>query len=243
MKVLDSLKAMGREVPPATEGFKWVYLWGWPLRAMHWAAAVSIVVLAVTGFYIGKPYFMTGGEASAHFLMGWMRFLHFTAAAVFVMTAIVRVYWLFAGDKYERVTALFPVRPRDWVNLFKQVKYYLMIRPEKAPHYLGHNPMQQLSYTGMYMVAGVMVMTGFTMYGQAAPGGFFYTMTNWIAPILGGLQWVRFIHHVTTWAFIAFVPIHVYLATRADIMEKSGTISSIFTGGRFVRSDHKYVEE
>jgi Ni/Fe-hydrogenase 1 B-type cytochrome subunit len=68
-------------------------------------------------------------------------------------------------------------------------------------------------------------------------------MTNWIAPILGGLQWVRFIHHVTTWAFIIFIPIHVYLATRADIMEKSGTISSIFTGGRFVRSDHPYVDE
>lgn len=155
MKVLDSLSALGREVPPATEGFKWIYLWGWPLRAMHWAAAIAIVVLAVTGFYIGKPYFMTSGEASSHFLMGWMRFLHFTAAAVFVTTGIVRIYWLFAGDKFERVTALFPVRRRDWVNLYKQVKYYLMIRPEKAPHYLGHNPLQQFSYTGMYLVAMV----------------------------------------------------------------------------------------
>lgn len=243
MKVLDSLSKLGREVPPATEGFKWVYLWGWPLRAMHWAAAISIVVLAVTGFYIGKPYFMTGGEASSHFLMGWMRFLHFTAASVFVATGIVRLYWLFAGDKFERLAALFPIRPRDWVNLYTQVKYYLMIRPEKAPQYLGHNPLQQFSYTGMYVVATLMVVTGFTMYGQSNPGGFFYTMTNWLAPLVGGLQWVRFIHHVTTWAFIIFIPIHVYLATRADIMEKSGTISSIFTGGRFVRSDHTYVDE
>ena len=43
MKVLDRLSALGREVPPATEGFKFVYLWGWPLRAMHWAAALSIL--------------------------------------------------------------------------------------------------------------------------------------------------------------------------------------------------------
>lgn len=41
--------------------YKWAYLWHWPIRAMHWVAAAAIVVLVVTGFYIGKPYFMTGG--------------------------------------------------------------------------------------------------------------------------------------------------------------------------------------
>jgi Ni/Fe-hydrogenase 1 B-type cytochrome subunit len=243
MKVLNSLEALCRDVPPATEGYKWVYLWGWPLRAMHWAAVGSIVVLVVTGFYIGKPYFMTSGEASTHFLMGWMRFLHFAAAAVFVATGIVRMYWLFAGDKYERLLALFPIRPRDWINMFKQVKYYLMIKPEQAPHYLGHNPMQQFSYTGMYVVALFMVISGFTLYGQANPGGFFYTLTNWIAPLLGGLQRIRFLHHVAAWAFLIFIPIHIYLATRADVMERTGTISSIFSGGRFVRSDVKYIDE
>ena len=40
---------------------------------MHWIAAACVVVLMVTGFYIGRPYFMTSGEASAHFLMGWVR--------------------------------------------------------------------------------------------------------------------------------------------------------------------------
>lgn len=243
MKALDALNKLGREVPPATEGFKFVPLWGWPLRAMHWAAAISIVVLAVTGFYIGKPYFMTSGEASSHFLMGWMRFLHFSAAAIFVATGIVRLYWMFAGDKYERLTALFPIRPRDWVNLFKQVKYYLMIQPEKAPHYLGHNPLQQFSYTGMYAIAVLMVLTGFTMYGQADPGGLIYTLTNWIGALFGGFQVVRFVHHIASWTFIIFIPIHVYLAMRADIMETSGTISSIFTGGRFVRSDRKFIDE
>jgi len=34
-------------------GSRWVYLWHWPIRAMHWLAAGSILVLIVTGFYIG----------------------------------------------------------------------------------------------------------------------------------------------------------------------------------------------
>jgi hydrogenase maturation protease len=133
-------RPLARNVPQPSGNYRWIYLWGWPIRAMHWAAAASIVVLVVTGFYIGAPYFVTSGEASAHFLMGWMRFLHFAAAGVFVATAIVRVYWLFAGNQFERWRALFPVKRKDWVNFFKQLKFYLLIKPEQGPHYLGHNP-------------------------------------------------------------------------------------------------------
>ena len=160
-----------------------MYLWEWPIRAMHWTAALCVIVLAVTGLYIGQPYFMTSGEASAHFLMGWVRFIHFAAAALLVMTAIVRIYWLFMGNRYERLAALFPVRPRDWVNLVRMVKFYLMIKPEKAPHYLGHNPLQQLSYTMIYGLAALMAVTGFALYGQSNPGGFIYGATNWIGAL------------------------------------------------------------
>lgn len=233
----------GRPTPKPAGEYRWVYLWGWPLRAMHWLAAFAIVVLAGTGFFIGRPYFVVAGDTADHFVMGWFRFIHFTAAAVLVTTVIVRVYWLFAGNKFERWGALFPVRPKDWVNMVRQVKYYLMIQPEKAPHYLGHNPLQQLSYTGIYLLATVEIVTGFTLYGQSNPGGVFYTAFGWVVPLLGGLQVVRFVHHVVTWAFLAFIPIHVYLATRSDIMERAGAISSIISGGKFVQADQHYVDE
>jgi Ni/Fe-hydrogenase 1 B-type cytochrome subunit len=231
------------EAPPPEGRYQWVYLWGWPIRAMHWIAVGCIVVLTVTGLWIGKPYFVTTRDAGDPFLMGWIRATHFGAAAVLVMTAIVRGYWLFAGNKYERLKALFPVRKQDWLNMVKQVKYYLMIRPEKAPHYLGHNPMQQLSYTGIYLVAALMVISGFTLYGQSNPGGLIYSATNWLVPIVGGLQIVRWIHHVLTWVFLIFVPLHVYLAIRADFLERGGSISSIITGGKFVPSDHKFEDD
>jgi len=234
---------LAHKMPPPSGNYRWVYLWEWPIRAMHWAAAISIVALVVTGFYIGKPYFVVGGETSSHFLMGWMRFLHFAAAALFVTTAIIRVYWLFAGNQFERWKALFPVWRQDWVNLFKQVKFYLMIQPEKAPHYLGHNPLQQLSYTGLYGIAVLQVATGFAMYGQSRPGGLWYTLFGWIVPLFGGIQMVHFVHHVLTWAFLIFIPIHIYLALRADLLERTGTISSIVSGGRFVRSDVTYVDQ
>ena len=234
---------LAREVSPPSGSYRWVYLWGWPIRATHWAAVAALVMLVVTGFYIGQPYFITSGEASEHYLMGWMRLLHFLAAGILVACGIIRAYWLFAGNRFERWRALFPVRKQDWINLGRQVKYYLMIRPERAPHYLGHNPLQQLSYTALYLVVAVQIVTGFAIYGQYLPGGRWYTLVGWVVPLLGGIQVVRFIHHVLTWVFLIFVPIHIYLALRADLLERTGTISSIITGGRFVRSNIEYVDQ
>jgi Ni,Fe-hydrogenase I cytochrome b subunit len=53
---------------------------------------------------------------------------------------------------------------------------------------------------------------------------------------------VRFLHHVATWLFLIFIPIHIYLAIRADLLERTGVISSIVSGGRFVPSDEKFID-
>ena len=104
-----------------------------------------------------------------------------------------------------------------------------MIRPEEAPHYLGHNPLQQLSYTGIYAVAFIQVVTGFAMYGQFDPGGFFFRAFGWLGSPPGrhaGRPPDSPRLHV---GFLIFVPIHVYLAMRADLLERGGSISSIVT--------------
>ena len=231
-----------RRVPPPSGEYEWVYLWERPLRFMHWIAAICLVLLAATGLFIGKPYFVPAGDPESAYLMGWFRFVHFTSAAVLVMTAIVRVYWLFMGNRFERLPALFPVRKRDLRNMLKVVKFYLLIDPEKAPRYLGHNPLQQFSYTGVYLCGMLSVITGFAMYGQSNPGGLIYTAFNWVNPLLGGAPIVRFVHHVLTWIFLIFIPIHVYLAMRADALERTGTISSIISGGRFVDTSEQYID-
>jgi Ni/Fe-hydrogenase 1 B-type cytochrome subunit len=222
--------------------FSWVYLWGAPIRAMHWIAAACIVTLVVTGFYIGRPYFMTSGEASAHFLMGSVRFIHFTAAGVLVMTGIVRIYWLFAGNQFERFPALFPVTPANLRNFLRTGIAYLTFRPDKQPNFVGHNPLQQYSYTGIYLLTAVMVVTGFTLYGQSNPGGVIYHVFAWIPPLFGGLQRVRLVHHVLTWGFVIFAVLHIYFAIRSDYVERAGGLSSIFTGGRYISTDEAYED-
>jgi Ni/Fe-hydrogenase 1 B-type cytochrome subunit len=230
-------------VAAATPEYRWVLLWRWPLRLTHWVSAACIVVLTVTGFYIANPYFSTWGEASSHYLMGWARFIHFTSAAIIVGAMIIRIYWLFAGGRYASWRALLTVRKQDWQNLVRMVRYYVFVKPEQMPHYLGHHPLQQLSYTAIYALVLIHVLTGFGMYGMANPGGLVHTLFGWVGPLFGGIQYARFWHHILTWALVAFIPLHVYLAFRADVVDREGEMSSIFSGGRFVRSDIAFEDD
>lgn len=236
------LFALGRPLSRERGNFTWVYVWGAPLRAMHWIAAVCIVVLIVTGFYIGRPYFMTSGEASAHFLMGRVRFIHFTAAAVLVMTGIVRLYWLFAGNRFERFPALFPVTRKNLRRTGRNMTAYLTFRPEKQSSMVGHEPLQQYAYTILYLLTTVMVVTGFTLYGQSNPSGIIFRAFAWVPPLLGGLQGVRLVHHVLPWGFIIFAVIHVYFVIRSDYVDRVGRVSSMITGGRYVSTDETYED-
>ena len=173
--------------------------------------------------------------------MGWIRFVHFTAAAVLVTTASSAFYWLFAGNKYERWLAAVP-DPTEGLGEHVQAGEVLPDDPagEGAP-LSGPQPAAAAQLHRRSMAwRWSQVVTGFALYGQSDPGGFFFRAFGWIGPLLGGMPVVRFVHHVSTWVFLIFIPIHVYLATRADLLERGGTISSIITGGRFVPAGERF---
>lgn len=237
-RVLDTFE---HEFPPPAGDHRWIYLWHLPIRAMHWIAVVAVAMLFATGTYIARPYLMSGAPSTT-FVLQWVRLTHFLAAAVLVAAGVVRVYSLARGNRFERFSALFPVRRRDWRNLWAMVRYYLFIHPERAPHYLGHNPLQQIFYTLTYVVALVLTVTGFVLFGQAVPGTAVAQMFGWLAPYLGGVQMARAIHHAAMWFFPFFVIVHVYLAVRADLLERSGTMSSMISGGRFVPVEEHYAD-
>lgn len=231
---------------PREGNYRWVYIWGKPMRIAHWLAVASVTTLIVTGLFIGMPNLIpipTRTPGVTPYLMGWIRAAHFLAAFVLVTGSIFRVYWLLAGNRYEQLRALFPFSQRDRTNLVKQVLAYLFVRPKQAPHYIGHNPLQQLSYTSMYLAAILTVLTGFSLYVQSQPGSIGFQLLAWVPPLFGGLQNVRLIHHVVTWFFAAYIPVHIYLASRADILEHGGLVSSMVTGGRFVPADTEFEDE
>jgi Ni/Fe-hydrogenase 1 B-type cytochrome subunit len=124
-----------------------VYIYEAPLRLWHWINALAIVVLAVTGYFIGSPPPSLTGEASDHYLFGDIRFAHFVAAYVLIVGCAFRLYWAFAGNHHARQIFLPRVwSPRWWSEVFYELAWYAMLVKEPKK-YEGHTPWRRWSCT------------------------------------------------------------------------------------------------
>lgn len=210
-----------------------VYVWEVPVRVTHWLIALSIVVLSVTGFYIGNPFITVSGPAGQHFVMGWMKVIHMWTAWVFIGAVVVRLVWMFTGNKYAHWDKFIPVHRSRIRGLWPTMRFYLFAL-RKPPGFVGHNPVAGLTYVlvfGLYVVA---IATGLVMHGASAEVG---SPLRWFgswAPLIGGLQIARWIHHVVMWLLLGFAVHHVYSSVLMSTVEANATVESIFSGYKFV---------
>jgi Ni/Fe-hydrogenase 1 B-type cytochrome subunit len=80
--------------------YRRVYVWELPVRVYHWINAVALVGLCITGYLIGAPIrAFYAAEAYQQFWFGWVRFIHFVCAFVYVFNFLARLYWGFVGNK------------------------------------------------------------------------------------------------------------------------------------------------
>lgn len=218
-----------------------VYVYEAPLRLWHWVNALSITVLALTGYFIGSPLPTQPGEASANFLMGYIRFAHFTAAYVFAIGFLARIYWAFAGNHHARQLFTLPIfNPQWWQEAWFEARWYLFL--EKEPKkYIGHNPLAQL-FMFVFVTCGslFMLFTGFALYAEGAGRGSWYDhLFGWVIPLFGQSQDVHTWHHLGMWWILTFVIIHVYVAIREDIMSRQSIVSTMISGYRMFKDDRK----
>ncbi|WP_017755247.1 Ni/Fe-hydrogenase, b-type cytochrome subunit [Calidifontibacillus oryziterrae] len=206
-----------------------LYVWQAPVRIFHWINAAAIIILMVTGIYIGKPFVSAPvpEDASYNFLMGWVRIVHFVTAFIFTLNLIVRWYWVFVGNEHATSNLL---RKDFWKGLVETLKFYLFL-PNKKQHYIGHNPLAQLSYWIFIGLGSILVIfTGFYMFFEPQPESTLGQLFSWVPYIFGNSFAIRSWHHVVAWGFMIFMIVHIYMAFREDWLQKNGTMSSIFTG-------------
>jgi Ni/Fe-hydrogenase 1 B-type cytochrome subunit len=216
-----------------------VYVYQAPLRAWHWINALSITILAISGYLIGSPLPTLPGEASDHYVMGYIRFAHFAAAYVFVIAFLFRIYWAFVGNRYSHQLFTLPFwRASFWHELMHEVRWYAFKEVEPAK-YIGHNPLAHLFMVVIITVGGlVMIVTGFALYSeQTGLGTWQDTMFGWVIPFVGQSQDVRMWHHWGMWVIVVFVMLHVYTAVREDIMSRQSLISTMISGWRMFKDD------
>jgi len=208
------------------------YVWEIPVRVTHWVNSLSILTLAATGFFIGSP--KTLAQEPSQYVMGWVRFVHFTAAYVFTISVFSRIYWMFMGNRYASWREFFPIfTATGRRNMFETLKYYTFIG-KKAPHPVGHNSLAGTAYSAVFLLYIVMILTGFALYTERAPRSAMHKVLAWMFVFFTN-QGMRLTHHLVMWFLLAFAIHHVYSAWLMDVKERGGVMSSMFSGYKAVK--------
>lgn len=216
-----------------------VYVFEKPVRLWHTVNALAIVVLAVTGYLIASPLVSTPGEASDNYLMGTIRFVHFSAAYILAVGLLGRIYWAIVGNEHARSLFLPPVHcPKFWAGVLREVKWYLFLEKEPAKH-VGHNPLAVLALFAFNVLGSFfMIVTGFALYGEGTgAGSWAANWFGWVIPAFGGSQNLHSWHHLGMWFLVVFIIIHVYIVIREEYLSRQSMLGTIRTGWRIWKDE------
>jgi len=219
-----------------------VYVWQWPVRAFHWATAAAVTMLFATGLYIAFPILTTNGEPYDNFLMARVRQVHFFAAFVFLVAYLWRAAFFVLGNRYARSGFPFLWRLAWWRAVARQAVDY--VRFDFGEPHLGHNSLAGLSYALVPVGVGLLQMlTGFALFAESNPGGFWDGLVGWVIPLLGGSARTHQWHHLFAWVFLAFAIVHVYIVVLDARQYGNGLLSSMITGFKFEREGQEETDE
>jgi Ni/Fe-hydrogenase 1 B-type cytochrome subunit len=220
-----------------------VFVWELPVRIYHWLNALAILVLIGTGLLIGNPLALkSGGEAYSSFWFGTVRFIHFTAAYIFFFNFIFRLYWGLVGNKYADWRNFIPTTKKYFTEMWEVIKIDIFLKKDKEHMSVGHNPLAGFIYFLTFLAFMLQVLTGFGLYA-AMSDSFIANAFAWVPFVFGGDFFLRQIHHVTTWFFILFAIVHVYLVFYHDYVEGRGEISSMGGGWKFIEEEAFHAEK
>ena len=214
-----------------------VYVWEIPVRFYHWLNFLTVLVLTLTGYLIGRPLALQlSAEASYSYWFGWVRFLHFVAAYVFFFNFLFRIYWGFAGNAYASWKNFILYRRSQLREIGSVLKVDILQATVQPMDTIGHNAMAGFTYFLTFLAFAFQSFTGFGMY-SAMSDAWLPRLFAWVVPLMGGDFAVRQWHHMFMWFFVLFAMVHVYLVFYHDYVEGRGILSSMAGGWKFIEKD------
>ena len=166
-------------------------------RFWHWAQALLIIGLMVTGFEIHGTYKLLGFEQASN--------VHTVLAWTLIVLWVFAIFWhLTTGEWRQYIPTA--------ENLVAVVRYYTVgifqkdvPHPYKKTRRAKHNPLQRLAYLGLKLLISPLIWVTGLLY-------MYYN--QWPALGLGGLQlsWVAFLHTAAAFLMLVFFIGHVYMS-------------------------------
>lgn len=193
------------------EKTKAIYLYTKFERFWHWAQALMILFLLVSGFEVHGNVTLLGFRDA----VVWHNYVGIAWLVLFVFI----LFWQFTTGEWKQyiptTRKLFAVARYYAFGIFKGAAHPVP-KSERAKH----NPLQRLTYLGMAVVLIPL---------QMVSGFVFYTY-NWWAPagIQVPLGVVSFVHLAGAFAMLVFLVIHVYMITTGH--HPLAHLTAMFTG-------------
>src|ERR1700760_4503586 len=172
------------------------------VRAMHWANAVAMILMIMSGWqiYNASPLFGFTFPRSIT-LGGWLGgalLWHFAAMWLLMVNGLIYLGTGFATGRFRR--KLLPISPAGVVSDVKAALTFRLAHDDLSKY----NYVQKLLYAGIIVVGVVIVLSGLSIWKPV--------QLSWLVALFGGYDWARYVHFFCMLAIVLFLIVHVVLA-------------------------------
>ena len=213
-----------------------VMVYGPGVRIWHWLNALAVLVLAITGYFIGMPPPSAIGDTSTLYVMGWIRFFHLAFGYIFALLSIMRLWLVFVEGGITRQLFVPEVWRSEWFDGFlRQIQWNLLAG--KPLRYVGLNPLGNVTMLTMFVIPGaIIILTGFAMYAEVTGhDSWQYFLFGWVTLLFGNTLDLHVFHRLAMWVMVWFSMVHIYIAVREDILSRQTVVSTMLSGERQFR--------
>ena len=172
------------------------------VRALHWANAVAMVLMIMSGWqiYNASPLF---GFTFSHSITlgGWLGgalLWHFAAMWLLMVNGLIYLAMGLATGRFRK--KLLPITPEGVISDTKAALTGKLSHDDLTKY----NNVQKLLYAGIIVVGILIVLTGLSMWKPV--------QLQWLAALFGGYAVARYVHFICMAGIVAFMVVHVALA-------------------------------
>jgi thiosulfate reductase cytochrome b subunit len=172
------------------------------VRAMHWANAVAIVVMIMSGWqiYNASPLFKFSFSSSIT-LGGWLGgglLWHFAAMWLLMVNGLLYLITGLATGRFRR--KLLPITPSGVIADTRAALTFKLSHGDLSKY----NNVQKLLYAGIIVVGIVIVLSGLSIWKPV--------QLQYLTALFGGYDVARYVHFICMALICAFLVVHVALA-------------------------------
>jgi thiosulfate reductase cytochrome b subunit len=172
------------------------------VRAMHWANAVAMLLMIMSGWQIYNASPLFGFRfASSITLGGWLGgalLWHFAAMWLLMVNGLIYLITGFATGRFRK--KLLPITVGGVLSDVKAALTFKLAHDDLSKY----NYVQKMLYAGIIAVGVVIVLSGLSIWKPV--------QLSWLVALFGGYDWARYVHFFCMSAIVLFVIVHVALA-------------------------------